>query len=106
VREKINHLRIERDSSTIDIANQIKELAPKALDILRDVIEDDSGEMPLSVRVKEANNLLDRAGYNPKTNVNHQHAHVHLSPEEIAEIKKRAINEGKRSGVVVDVNPE
>lgn len=103
VREKINSLRIERDSNTVDIANQIKELAPKALDILRGVIEDESGEVPLIVRVKEANNLLDRAGHNPKTSVQHQHAHVHLTPDEIAGIKKRAIEEGKRAGVVVDV---
>jgi hypothetical protein len=103
VREKINHLRTERDANTVDIANQIKELAPKALDILRNVIEDDSGEVPLPIKVKEANNLLDRAGYNPKTSVNHQHAHVHLTPDEISDIKKRAIEEGKRAGVVVDV---
>lgn len=103
VREKLLALRAERDANSTDIAKQIKELAPKALNILRGVIEDETDEIPLQIKVKEANNLLDRAGYNPKTNINHQHAHMYLTPEDITEIKKRAIEEGKRAGVVIDV---
>ena len=91
--EHMNVLRKSRDADVIDIAKDIRDLAPIALRNLKSVIE--SGELDgekasLVLRVKESNNMLDRAGYSAPKKVLGLHAHRHLTDDEIEDIKERA----------------
>ena len=96
VQDKLSVMQGARDANTVDLAREIQEIAPKALQNLREIIEDESGEVPLHMKAKESNNLLDRAGYSPKQQTEHKHLHAHMTTDKIEEIKERA----KQVGVI------
>lgn len=102
VQDKMEIMRGARDANSVDLAQQIQEIAPKALENLQRIIEDESEEIPLYMKAKESNNLLDRAGYGAKQRSDHRHLHAHISSEHLDEIKERA----KACGILTDNNDE
>lgn len=56
-----------------DIHQRIASLAPRALDEMEDILDDN--EVDASTKVRVAESLLDRAGYAPKQMVEHKHKH-------------------------------
>ncbi len=56
-----------------DIHQRIASLAPRSLDTIEDILDDDEAEA--STRLRAAESLLDRAGYAPKQMVEHKHKH-------------------------------
>jgi len=105
VRHQIEIMRGARDADTIDLAKRIRDDAPEALKLLEDII---SGEVDATIglRAREANNMLNRAGYAPVQNIKGAFVHEHYSAEEIDAIKKHAIENGIKSGVVIDAEVE
>lgn len=103
VKERLELMRAARDVDAIDVGKRIQELAPKALDIVEKVL---SGEIdaPISVQLREANNILDRAGHKAASKLDVRS--MHITPDDIARIKQRAFETGAASGLVVDVDPE
>jgi rubrerythrin len=101
-------MRGARDANSVDLARQIQEIAPKALENLRQIIEDETGEIPLHMKAKESNNLLDRAGYGAKTQSEHRHLHAHMTADDIEEIKRRARSCGvlAEETEAIDVSPK
>ena len=101
VRDQLEIMKGARDADTIDLAKRIREDAPEALRLLEDII---SGEVEATVglRAREANNMMNRAGYSPVQNIKGAIIHGHYTSEEIDDIKKRAVDNGLKSGVVVD----
>lgn len=111
IQEQLQILEGARDAKTVDLASEIRAFAPVAHRLLTDIINGEGtmlkGEKPsLRQRAREANNLMDRAGYSAVRNVQGQFLHGHFTADEIEEIKQRAIKEGYASGDVVDVEPE
>lgn len=111
IQEHLQIMEGARDAKTVDLAAEIRACAPIAHELLKDIVqgEGDSlrGEKPtLGQRAKEANNLLDRAGYTPVRAVRGEIMHGHFTADEIEEIKNRALKEGYASGKVIDVEPE
>lgn len=107
VQDKLAVMRGARDANSVDVAREIQEIAPKALENLRQIIEDETGEVPLHMKAKESNNLLDRAGYGAKQQNEHRHIHAHLDKQQIDEIKKRAAETGvlaNQESIDVDFN--
>jgi len=109
VKDKLEIMKGARDADTIDLAKKIREGAPQALRLLEDIIagevETASGEIvepTVGQRAKEANNWMNRAGYAPIQNVKGVIAHAHYDAEDIEQIKKRAHEDGLKSGVVID----
>lgn len=90
VQEKMNQLQAVRDIDAIDVAKEIKELAPRAVQVLGELLE---CELP-NVRAKAAADLLDRAGHAAVRTIKTENLHAHFSAEEIADIKNRAKNIG------------
>ena len=98
-----------RDAETVDLAVEIRKQAPKALKLLHKIIEGEI-DAPVTTRAREANNWLDRAGYGAVKRVEGQFSHAHFSPEEIEDIKRRAIENGfarpsKANQHLIDVTP-
>lgn len=108
VRDKLSIMKGARDAETLDLAKRIRENAPKSLKLLEEIIEGEVDGTPVGVtlRAREANTMLARAGYGPITNIKGAVAHAHFTGEDIKEIKKRAIESGVKSGVVVDADME
>jgi hypothetical protein len=110
VKDKLLELGAERDNMSVDTARYIRDQAPKALRLLEDIM---LGEVdaPINLRAKEANNWLDRAGFSPVRQVNANVAVAHFTPQEIDDIKRRAVENGfaQKSPLnehLIDVTPE
>lgn len=91
-----------RDAYTIDIARDIREFAPKALDLLKEILQGEgtSGQLASpALKVSVAKDLLDRAGYAPIKSIDVRSVHAHLTKEDIEEMKKRAF-EGSNAPLV------
>lgn len=93
VKEKLAMMRDARDAETVDLSKRIRNEAPKALELLNKIIEGDI-DAPVTVRAREANNWLDRAGYGAVKNVRTENLHGHFTTKDIEEIKRRAIENG------------
>lgn len=88
-----------RNAEAIEISKQIKELQPKAIALMEEVMDDEE-KSPRALRVKIAMDILDRGGHGAiKRNVN---LNKNLSEENINKIKDRARLMGEESGVIVD----
>jgi hypothetical protein len=97
IQERLAIMKGARDAYTLDIARDIKEFAPTALEILKALCQgSDSSGLPVSptLKARVAADLLDRAGYAPVRNVNVQSVHAHLTKDDIAELKRRALENG------------
>jgi hypothetical protein len=102
IQDELALMKGARDAYTVDIARDIQEFAPKALELLKQVING-TGEAQaasMSLRTKSAESWLDRAGHGAirKEAVIHQH----LTKEEILSIRERAL--GPNSPVIPDLS--
>ena len=91
IQDELALMKGARDAYTIDIARDIQEFAPKALQMLKQVIEGtgEAQNASMSLRAKSAESWLDRAGHGAirKEAIIHQH----LTKEEILSIRERAL---------------
>lgn len=87
VARQLEQMRAVRDLEAVDISKEIAELAPRAVEILGELLD---SELP-NVRLKSAESILDRAGYAAvqriKMDANVSHS---FTPDEIRDIKERA----------------
>ena len=90
IQDKLALMRGARDAYTVDIARDIQEFAPIALELLKNTIEGkaDAENASIALRARTAESWLDRAGHAPIRK--EQHITAHLTGEEIAEIRDRA----------------
>lgn len=100
VRKQMAIMRGARDAEALDVAIEIKRLAPLALKRLEEVLSDETAQARL--RVEVAKDLLDRAGYAPVKQIEGKMLNMHLTAEDIEDIKNRAKAAGMISNNVVD----
>lgn len=98
VQDKISIMRGAMDADTIDLGRRIQEIAPRALDLIEDVIEGKGAgkEAPIGLRVREAESIMDRAGYSAVKKV--MGVQAHFTAQDIERIKARA----KANRIIVD----
>ena len=96
VQEHISILQGARDADTIDLAREIKEIAPVALQLLKNVIngEKEGVNASIALRAREANNMLARVGHGVPHKVQAEVANWHLTSKDIQDIKQRALANG------------
>lgn len=105
VMEKIDLLRGTRDIETVDIAKQIQDIAPAALDLLKEIISSgkvDEEVIPGRLRAHHAEKMLDRAGFGAPRIIQGKVLHGHFTSDDIKEIKERAHTLGIANGTVVE----
>jgi len=94
---QLDCLKAERDLDAIDVAKEIKNLAPKAVQVLEELLDD---SLP-NIKLAAAKDVLDRAGHAAvkviKADVGH-----HFSADEIAEIR----NNARSIGLMIDAEYE
>ena len=99
---RLSEMRAARDMGTIDIAKEIREAAPKALKLVIESLDDE--QLSLRDKLKQANLLLDRAGYAPVKQVQAMTTNLSLTATDIDELKQRAIAAAMEDGCgIVDV---
>ena len=93
VQEHITIMQSARDADTIDLAKEIKEIAPVALDLLKDIItgDNDGAGASINLRARTSENMLARVGHGVPHRVQAESVNIHLTSEDISEIKRRAM---------------
>jgi hypothetical protein len=92
IQDQLAIMRGARDASTIDIARDIQEFAPKALELLKSVVEGKGSgqDASIALRAREANNFLDRSGHSAVRKHDVRGVHAVLTIDDIEDIKRRA----------------
>ena len=86
---QISKLQDEADENVVDVRRRLAEMNVHALDVIEKILRDDFEQG--STRLKAAEGVLDRNGYAPKQQ--HEHAHLHLTGQEITDLKRRVFGE-------------
>lgn len=82
----IDQLNDSADSGVIDVRKKLAEMSKDALEVISEILT--YPDAPYNTRLSAAKDVLDRNGYAPPQQVNH--AHLHLTTEELHSIKERA----------------
>ena len=86
VQQQMKNMSAARDVDAVDVAAEIKALAPHAVEILKELLDD-----PLpNIKLKAVQDVLDRAGHAAVRTIKTENTHTFFTPQEIAEIKDRA----------------
>lgn len=92
IQEQMKIMGGARDAETHDIAKQIRDLTPKCVKVLEEIIDDD--EVGKSLKMKASLAVLDRAGHAVPKNVNVKGMHAVISAQDLIAIKERAAEIG------------
>jgi predicted transcriptional regulator len=87
-KQQLAIMRGARDAETIDISKEIRNHAPKALQVLVHILENPNSDEKNLIKI--ATDMLDRAGYAAPKYVYGQFAHAVLTGGDIDELKERA----------------
>jgi len=93
VKQQLKLMQKAADSDAIDLQAQIAEIAPKAHQNIKEVIETGSlnGEdMKAATVLKECNTMLDRHMGKPAQTIKGVHTHAHFTADEIFKLKQAA----------------
>lgn len=88
-REHTQMMRSELDKATFDSAKRIKLMAPKAIDVIEEALT--NSDIPFSVRLKAAQDALDRAGFGAVKKMDVQSTTVSLTPSDLNNLKQNAL---------------
>lgn len=100
--EKLSEMRAKRDADSIEVAEEVKKLFPKALEIYEEILHSDSDEISFELKLKAANNvLMDLGGHKAPTKIQGQFVHGHLTAEDLNVIKERGKEAAKARGLLV-----
>jgi predicted transcriptional regulator len=94
VKREIDLMRGARDLDAVDVAKRIQEVAPKALEVLEELLDTAND----AIKYRTAADILDRAGHAAVRNVRLETLSVHLNKEDIEDIRNRA----RGIGLLVD----
>ena len=107
-REQLAVLKTAADTKAVDIARMLQEEAPKCLELLKQIRDNDTeslGEVaPLSLRMNAAESLLDRGGTSRVQNIRALVGHAIVTEDVLADIKQKAAdakNLAKAAGALV-----
>jgi hypothetical protein len=89
IQRQIAVMRGARDAEALDVAIEIKNLAPKALAVLEELMENSPKD---AVRMGCATDILDRAGFGAPKKI--EVATVHLTKDDIEEMRMRMAEAG------------
>ena len=105
VQEIMEDLGEHRDEEVKSISVRIRDMAPKALDLINGSLDGsiNGTDVPLMQRLKDAHSILDRDGYKPVTKVDSQHTSLTLTGEDIIKIKERAAELALQSNNLVEI---
>lgn len=99
VRDKLQIMRAERDASTVDVAAAIKNLAPKAVQMLETFLQPDS-TAPDTIKFRAAVDMLDRNGYAAPKVIETKNLHGVFTRDDLEEIKKRGRQLALEAGIL------
>lgn len=103
-RQQTSLLRAEADHAAVETAKRIRELAPDAIEAIKEIMLD--VDMPAHVRLSAARDVLDRAGYAAPKQVNVSSTTLNLTGDDLDGLKAIALQRAQSNGMVIDVTPD
>lgn len=103
VKDKVIVMRAARDADTIDLSKDILEMAPIAIQRMREALEEgrvQGKELSAEGILKQANNIIDREVGKPTQRVDTRNIHGHFTLDDIDRIKARARELAGTSGIM------
>lgn len=83
------NLQAAANYDAVEVTKQMREMIPQALQVLGGILED--GDAPSSVRLRAAQDLLDRTGHSAVKKVDVHSTNLSLTPEQLESIKIKAM---------------
>lgn len=83
----LSGLQDRADSDTLNVRRELSKMNQNALDTLKYLLT--QGEVPASVQLGAAKDVLDRNGFQPTQK--HEHLHGHFTAEDVAKLRERAM---------------
>lgn len=100
-REKLSIMEGTRDAETLDVMKEISDMAPKALKVYDEILDEES-TAALSLKKKTADTVLkDLLGYEAPKKFEGRFMHAHLNEDTIESIKERSRAAAAAAGVLV-----
>lgn len=84
-RSYLDGLQDRSDENTLNVRRELSKMNSDALGTLKFLLT--QGDVPASVQLGAAKDVLDRNGYRPPER--HEHLQVHITSEDIAELHRR-----------------
>lgn len=100
-RDKLNYMAAAADMNSVEVAQKIRETAPKAIQVIQELLEDEAANYAL--RFKAATDILDRAGHGAVKKVDVRKSSVELSMDELERLKHDAVVRAQQTGLTIDV---
>lgn len=88
-REVMDGIRADTAMKTIDVVKQIKDMVPRALQVMEEIM--DNEDVSAAVRLRAATDLMDRAGHGAVKKVDMRSTSVSLTQDDLEKIKRRAM---------------
>ncbi len=103
--KKLASLREKRDDEAVKVADEIKKLTVKALEIYNDIFDAPTDIVSYKLKKETADTVaLDLAGHRAATKIDTRSMHFTASLDEIEEFKRRGIEAARAAGMIVDIN--
>ncbi len=103
-REKISVMTAEADLNSVEIAKQIRETAPRAVEVMRELLDDEA--VSFAVKYRAAADILDRAGHGAVKKIDMRKTLTELSMEDLERLNEAARNRMVQAGLMIDVSGE
>lgn len=104
---KLSEIRQDKDQEAKKIAEKIKVLTGKALNVYHEIFDNDSGEATLRDRKSAADTVvLELSGLRAPTKIQAQSMHVQLTRADLEEFKERALLAAQEAGLAIDIESE
>lgn len=103
-RDKLSVMTAVADMNSVEIAQQIRETAPKALAVIQEILESDTANY--ATKFRAAVDILDRAGHAPIKKIDIRRSATELSLDELETLKSQAIERAQQAGICIDVTPD
>lgn len=85
------------DEAAMEAAKRVRALAPAALSVIEEILEDET--VPSAVRLRAAQDALDRAGFGAVKKMDVHTTSLSLTPDDLAAIKAQAMSRAAQNGM-------
>jgi len=104
---KLSEIRRSRDEEAKAVAEKIRVLTDKALNVYHEIFDNDSGNITIKDKKSAADTVvLELSGLRAPTKIQSHSMSVQVSREDLEEFKKRGIAAARESGMIIDLEPE
>lgn len=106
-KRKVSELRYGKDEEVKKVAEKVRILTNKALNVYHEIFDDENNEATLKDKKETADTVvLELSGLRVPAKSVSVSTHTTLTKDELDNFKKRGIAAARESGMIIDIEPE